>query len=69
MNLVKLFFCDVETTGLDPARNGITQIAGEIGYLRPDGTRHENGVQLQLRRSVRTWLKITLDIQKKTPRR
>lgn len=38
MNLVKLFFCDVETTGLDPARNGITQIAGEIGYLRPDGS-------------------------------
>lgn len=28
-----LFFCDTETTGLDPKRHGITQIAGEIGEL------------------------------------
>lgn len=37
MNSVKLFFCDVETTGLDPVKNGLTQIAGEIGYLSVEG--------------------------------
>lgn len=37
MNCVKLFFCDVETTGVDPLRHGVTQVAGEIGYLRPEG--------------------------------
>lgn len=34
---VKLFFCDTETTGLEPERHGITQIAGEIGYLSAEG--------------------------------
>ena len=33
MDTIKLFFCDVETTGVDPKGNGITQIAGEVGYL------------------------------------
>lgn len=27
---MKLFYCDLETTGLDPAKNGVQQIAGMI---------------------------------------
>lgn len=37
LNSIKLFFCDVETTGIDPKVNGITQIAAEIGTLGLDG--------------------------------
>lgn len=29
-NNMKLFFFDLETTGLNPAKNGIHQISGEI---------------------------------------
>lgn len=35
--LKKLLFIDVETTGLDTAKDGITQIAGSIDYIWRDG--------------------------------
>lgn len=37
MDLI-LHFADVETTGLDPVKNGLTQIAFTIDILREDGT-------------------------------
>lgn len=40
MDTIKLFFTDTETSGVDPKKHGITQIAGEIGTLTRDGAYH-----------------------------
>lgn len=48
--MIKLFFCDVETTGTDATKHGIHQLSAIIEYVNDDGSREvKNKINIKMK--------------------